>query len=63
MKMYNELSLTLSEVQRMDFSPSPKQISSTQVSQLIEAEVEKRIKERLLKEDDEADVKEKIVSR
>ena len=35
----------------MDFSPGPKQISSTQVNQLIEAAVENRIKERSLKED------------
>jgi hypothetical protein len=49
----------LSEIQgqRIDFSLGPKQISSTQVNQLIEAEVEKKIKERLIKDEIEADVK------
>ena len=52
MKLYNEFSPTLSELQRqrMEFSPGPKQNSSTQVNQLIEEEVEKRIRERALKE-------------
>ena len=62
MRFYHELSPTLSELQsqRMEFSPDPKQISSTQVNQLIEEEVEKRIRERLLKEDARADVRKRL---
>jgi hypothetical protein len=38
MRLRNEFSPTLSELQsqRMEFPPGPKQISSTQVNQLIE---------------------------
>ena len=52
MKLHNEVSPTMSERQsrKMEFSPGPKQISNTQINQLIKAEVEKRIRERAMTE-------------
>ena len=55
--MYNQMIPTMSEDQMMEILP--KQMSP-KVDQMIEEEVEKRIRERLLKNDSEADVKRKL---
>ena len=44
----------------MEFSLGPKQIFNTQVNQLIEEEVEKRIRERLLKDEPGESLKKRL---
>ena len=63
MKLYNEVSPTLSELRsrKMEFSLGPKQISNTQINQLIEAEVEKRIRERATTEEPGQSLKKRLL--
>ena len=64
MELYNAVPPTLSELQsrKMEFSPGPKQISNTQINQLIEAEVEKRIRERASTEEPGESLKKRLFS-